>query len=199
MRNKLRSALFLVIAIYAIESFAQTDSSTSISSDALEMRNSIDQFLLKNIGNNPLTLKEKYLAKQIDSLLNVSRLQNHLISELKQGNTQVNQGSKAEQILNIDTLFFAYNNARLSQLEIEKLKNLLLSNPNKDIQIIGSADAFGSARYNHLLAMQRGLFVKKQIEELGYNGQVIVRANAYNAGAKGNLAAKYRMVTIQFF
>ncbi|MDP3929576.1 MAG: OmpA family protein [Bacteroidota bacterium] len=199
MRNKLRTALFLVIAIYALESFAQTDSSASITSGALEMRNSIDQFLLKNIGNNPLTLKEKYLAKQIDSLLKVSQLQSNLISELKQGNVQGNQGLNTNPIAKTDTLFFAYNNARLSLLEIEKLKNLLLSNPNKDIQIIGSADAFGSARYNHLLAMQRALFVKNQIEKMGHTGQVIVRANAYNAEAKGNFAAKYRMVTIQFF
>lgn len=198
MRNKLRTFLFLVIAIYAIDSFAQKDSSSNIANDALEMRNSLDNYLLKNIGNNPLTLKEKYLVRQIDSLKKLSNLQSEIIANLNQGFSMKSNGlDKANKEI-VDTLFFEYNSSKLNPIQLSKLKQLVQTIPSKSIQIVGSTDAFGSARFNHLLGMERALFVKKQIENLGYQGQVVVLANAYNVEAKGKLAAKYRMATIRF-
>jgi hypothetical protein len=90
MENK-GFAFFFVFISSAFFATAQSDSAAK---EAIKMRNNIDVYLQENLGNKPITNKEKLMANKIDSLVNLTRQLANQISALEKSPkpTQVNQG-----------------------------------------------------------------------------------------------------------
>lgn len=184
--------LFLLFCLLGASSFAQSDSAAL---EAIKMRNSLDTYLLQNVGNKPNTLKEKWMAAKIDSLTNVTQklsAQNALL----QSNSKpvVTPIAKANQ--QVYTLYYRTNSYAISKEGKELLRKILQENPNANFTIKGYSDAYGNPESNLSLSLKRAAHVRAFLQEGNPNIPIEIFAAETSRNAKSKQAKLARKVDI---
>lgn len=86
----------------------------------------------------------------------------------------VSQGSDGGKIAGLNTVYFEYDQARLTSEARQKLSDnadWIKSHPNFTIQIEGHTDSRGSVEYNLALGERRAKSVKTYLQSLGIDGK----------------------------
>ncbi len=190
MENK-GFAFFFVFISSAFFATAQSDSAAK---EAIKMRNNIDVYLQENLGNKPITNKEKLMANKIDSLVNLTRQLSNQISALEKSPkpTQVNQGLSRQTY----SVYFSSNSCVISQDGIAMIEKIVNQYPNASFEIKGYADAYGNADYNLNLSMKRASDIRLKLKGLLPNSNIEIVAAEHNKNAINSTAHLFRKVDI---
>lgn len=184
--------LFLLICLLGSSSFAQTDSAAL---EAIKMRNSLDDYLLQNVGNKPNTLKEKWMASKIDSLTNLTQ-------KLATQNAYLQNNSKpaatpiAKSNQQVYTLYYPTNSFAINKDGKELLRKILQENPNANYTLKGYSDAYGNPESNLSLSLKRAAQVRAFLQEGNSNIPVEILAAETKQSAKNAQAKLARKVEI---
>lgn len=184
--------LFLLLCLLGSSSFAQTD---SVALEAIKMRNSLDDYLLQNVGNKPNTLKEKSMAAKIDSLTNLTQklaAQNaYLQNNSKPAATPIAQSNQQ-----VYTLYYPTNSSAINKDGKELLRKILQENPNANYTIKGYSDAYGNPESNLSLSLKRAAQVRAFLQASNSNLPVEILAAETKQSAKNAQAKLARKVEI---
>jgi outer membrane protein OmpA-like peptidoglycan-associated protein len=109
-----------------------------------------------------------------------------------------------EMAITINNIFFEFNDFKLlpiSYVELDRLSNLLLENPEYAVEIHGHTDNIGSAQYNKLLSEKRAQSVvdylisvgcdSKKINAKGFGFEKPVDTNETEDGRKKNRRVEF--------
>ncbi len=164
--------------------------------EALKLKNSLDAYMKQQVGNTPLTDKEKWMFKQLDSLQKSNAELKVLLKNCGQNNQPV-QPIVQQQSMPI-SIFFTSGSSVLDAKSKIQLELLLKQLNNKDIKIQAFTDAYGTQKYNEKLASARLESISKYLTSLGYTGKIETLAYTFDSQASGQKSSFSRRVDIIF-
>ncbi len=165
--------------------------------EALKLKNSLDSYMKEQIGNTPLTDKEKWMFNQMDSLRKTNL---KLIQNMKDFDTVYMKKAPKNRDENIHSItlsiFFESNSALLDNKSKLYLNNLIKSLNNRVLTLQAFTDAYGKANYNKKLAEARLQSLISYLKEIGFEGEIKTQDYVYDSKAMGQNSSFNRRIDI---
>lgn len=164
--------------------------------EAVKLKNSLDAYMKQQVGNTPLTDKEKWMFQKMDSL---QKLNAALQNSLKNcGQTPQTIGNVTTQHSLPFSIFFTFNSSVLDAKSKMQLDLLFKELNNRNIRIQAFTDAYGSQAYNKKLAAARLEVISNYLKALGYTGSIEILPYTFDNSANGQKSSFSRRVDISF-
>lgn len=165
--------------------------------EALKLKNSLDSYMKEQIGNTPLTDKEKWMFNQMDSLRKVNLQLTQKVKILDTLNMKKTILPETTPVHSLTlSIFFESNSAILDNKSKLYLNSIIKSLGAKPITLQAFTDAYGTAEYNKKLADARLKCLISYLEEAGYNGKIHTQDYNYNSNASGQNSSFNRRIDI---
>lgn len=165
--------------------------------EALKLKNSLDSYMKEQIGNTPLTDKEKWMFSQMDSLRKANF---KLIQNMKDFDTvYMKKAPKSRDDNNHSltlSIFFESNSSLLDNKSKLYLNNLVKSLNNRVLTLQAFTDAYGKASYNKKLAEARLKNLITYLNEIGFEGEIKTQNYIYDSKAMGQNSSFNRRIDI---
>jgi outer membrane protein OmpA-like peptidoglycan-associated protein len=165
--------------------------------EALKLKNSLDSYMKEQIGNTPLTDKEKWMFSQIDSLRkqNLKLMQN--MKDLDTIHMKKIVSTKSENVHSLTlSIFFESNSAALDNKSKLYLSNIVKSLKSIMITLQAFTDAYGTPDYNSQLADARLKNLIDYLRAEGFNGEIKTMDYTYDSKASGQNSSFNRRIDI---
>lgn len=128
---------------------------------------------VETVGND-IILQEYHKEGHLRSDWSINGQQ--LVSNITNDSTYCN-GEKSSKYGKANTIYFAFDSAKLSDQAKKKVDVLLgVIDSNTELKIIGNTDMVGTEKYNYQLGIRRALSIKNYIINSGkiYKGHILV-------------------------
>ena len=185
--------LLSILFVWIVELNAQNQ---QVLDEAVKLKNSLDAYMKQQVGNTPLTDKEKWMFQKMDSL---QKLNAALQNSLKNcGQTKQEQRSVSTEPTLPFSIFFSSNSKVLDARSKIQIEVLFKQINNRNIRIQAFTDAYGSQAYNEKLAAARLEVICNYLKALGYTGSIEILPYTFDNSANGQKSSFSRRVDISF-
>lgn len=188
--------IFLILFLLGFSGLAFSQNN-QVLDEALKLKNSLDAYVKDQFGNAPLTVKEKWMFSQMDSLRKANLKLVQSMKDLDTVYMKRRTPVKEENVHSITfSIFFESNSAILDNKNKLYLSNLVKSLNNRIITLQPFTDAYGTADYNKHLADERLKNLISYLKELGFNGEIRTQDYSYDSKATGQNSSYNRRIDI---